>query len=156
MFPDVSPPCLHLHIYSSFTFFCDHHFQFKACLLIPLMLPSATMFVSTYLSLAPPSLHVIVWNPTILFLPHSSSLSSFPSTADRADFLGTADSSSWSHAKSCAATCWPHLALHTGPWMKIIVLLMTQDRKHPQAHTYVSKSGTAEQQGACNLKSQLG
>lgn len=40
-------------------------------------------------------------------------------------------------------------------WMKIIVLLMTQDRKHPQAHTYVSKTGTAEQQGACNLKSQL-
>lgn len=40
-------------------------------------------------------------------------------------------------------------------WVKIIVLLMTQDRKHPQAHTYVSKTGTAEQQGACNLKSQL-
>lgn len=40
-------------------------------------------------------------------------------------------------------------------WMKIIVLLMTQDREHPQAHTYVSKTGTAEQQGACNLKSQL-
>lgn len=51
-------------------------------------------------------------------LSHSSSLFSFSSTADQADYLGTMDSSSWSHAKSCPATCWPHSALHTGPGWK--------------------------------------
>lgn len=55
----------------------------------------------------------------------------------------------------CHLSVTPRSATKRRRRRKIIVFLMTKDRKHPEAHTYVSKTGMAEQQGACNLKSQL-
>lgn len=150
------PPCFCDCIHSSFTLFCDHRFQFKTCLLIPVMLPSATMFVSTYLSLAPPFFLVPFWNLTILFLSLVLFFSLLIFLHSRSGRLPRYHGQLLLEPGK-ELPC--HLLATFGSahrtWMKIIVLLMTQDRKHPQAHTYVSKTGTAEQQGACNLKSQL-
>lgn len=145
-----------MRIYSSFTLFCDHHFQFKTCLLVPVMLPSATMFVSIYLSLTPPSFLVPFGHPTILFISHSFSLFSFSSTATSGRLPQYHGQLLLALRKELPCHLLATLGSAHRSGMEIIVLLMTQDRKHPQAHTYVSKTGTAEQQGACNLKSQLG
>lgn len=83
-------------------------FNFKTCPLTLIILSSATTFASIYLSSVSSFLHC----PTFEILKKIS-LFSFSSTADQEDYLGTMDSSSWTYTKSCPATCWPHLALHT-------------------------------------------
>lgn len=69
MFSDAFSPCLYWRFYSSFTLFCDHHFNLKPVSLFSSGSPlPPCLSALTYPRLLLPPFFVPFWNPTILFI----------------------------------------------------------------------------------------